>query len=76
MFSHSADRLNACAITSRIHEMEEEEFHAEADTLLESLHEMMDTLVEEDDIPDSDVEFGVSCTAFVVFRTLYLALVV
>ncbi len=39
--------------------MPEDDFHGKADTLLETLHEMMDTIVEEEDIPDSDVEFGV-----------------
>ncbi|EIE19465.1 Frataxin [Coccomyxa subellipsoidea C-169] len=38
--------------------MPEDEFHGKADTLLETLHEMMDMIVEEEDIPDSDVEFG------------------
>lgn len=49
--------------------MQEEEFHGEADTLLESLHEMMDALVDEEDIPGSDVEFGVSYLLFCIQQT-------
>lgn len=44
--------------------MPEEEFHGVADALLESLHETMDTVVESEDIPDSDVEYGVGSMHF------------
>lgn len=43
--------------------MPEGEFHGVADALLETLHETMDTLVENEDIPDSDVEYAVSFTS-------------
>ncbi|BDA43583.1 probable frataxin, mitochondrial [Coccomyxa sp. Obi] len=39
-------------------EMPEEEFHGVADALLETLHETMDALVENEDVPDSDVEYS------------------
>ncbi len=51
--------------------MPEEEFHGVADTLLETLHETMDMLVENEDIPDSDIEYAVStrswCSEQLVF---------
>lgn len=38
--------------------MLEEDFHGVANGLLENLHEAMDTLVENEDLPDSDVEYA------------------
>lgn len=52
--------------------MPEEEFHGVADTLLETLHETMDTLVENEDIPDSDVEYAVGFTVFRAARFLHM----
>lgn len=58
-YSHLQDSTHDRLATLRL---PEREFHNVADTLLESLHENMDAVVEEEDIPGGDVEYGVCCS--------------
>lgn len=54
----SSFSLTAC-VCRRQHESEERKFHHAADAELDSLQEAMDALVEDEDIPGSDIEYGV-----------------
>lgn len=42
-------------------ELREGEFHRVADAMLESVQEMMDAFIEDQDIAGGDVEYGVRC---------------